>query len=58
MHTKTAIITGGSRGLGRDMAINLAQNGINVIFSYHSNTEAANKVISESTWTKSRSVSI
>jgi NAD(P)-dependent dehydrogenase (short-subunit alcohol dehydrogenase family) len=47
MHTKTAIITGGSRGLGRDMAINLAQNGINVIFSYHSNTEKANEVISE-----------
>ncbi|MEM6721938.1 MAG: SDR family oxidoreductase [Bacteroidota bacterium] len=47
MHTKTAIITGGSRGLGRDMAINLAQNGINVIFSYHSNTDAANEVISE-----------
>jgi len=47
MNTKTAIITGGSRGLGRDMAINLAQNGINIIFSYHSNKEAANAVISE-----------
>ncbi|WP_298519891.1 SDR family oxidoreductase [uncultured Kordia sp.] len=45
MHTKTAIITGGSRGLGKDMAINLAQNGINIIFSYHSNTEKANEVI-------------
>ncbi len=47
MNTKTAIITGGSRGLGRDMAINLAQNGIDVIFSYHSNSQKANEVISE-----------
>jgi len=47
MHTKTAIITGGSRGLGRDMAINLAQNGIDIIFSYHSNIKKANEVISE-----------
>lgn len=47
MSTKTAIITGGSRGLGRDMAINLAKNGINVIFSFHSNQEKANEVISE-----------
>ena len=47
MSQKTAIITGGSRGLGKDMAINLAQNGINIIFSYHSNTEKANEVISE-----------
>ncbi len=47
MSTKTAIITGGSRGLGRDMALNLAKDGINVIFSYHSNLEKANEVISE-----------
>lgn len=47
MSTKTAIITGGSRGLGRDMAINLAQNGIDILFSYHSNTDKANEVISE-----------
>lgn len=47
MSQKTAIITGGSRGLGRDMAINLAQNGVNIIFSYHSNLEKANEVISE-----------
>ena len=46
MSQKTAIITGGSRGLGKDMAINLAKNGINIIFSYHSNVEKANEVIS------------
>lgn len=47
MSTKTAIITGGSRGLGRDMAINLARSGVNIIFSYHSNTKKAKEVISE-----------
>lgn len=47
MSHKTAIITGGSRGLGRDMAINLAKNGIDIIFSYHSNLQKANELISE-----------
>ncbi len=49
MNQKTAIITGGSRGLGRDMAINLAKNGINIIFSYNSNLQKANEVIEEIT---------
>lgn len=45
MKTKTAIITGGSRGLGRDMALNLAKDGIDIIFSYHSNQAKAHEVI-------------
>ncbi len=47
MSQKTAIITGGSRGLGRDMVLNLAQNGVDIIFSYHSNKTKANEVIKE-----------
>ncbi|WP_106792186.1 SDR family NAD(P)-dependent oxidoreductase [Aquimarina sp. Aq78] len=47
MSQKTAIITGGSRGLGRDMAINLAKDGVNIIFSYHKNGNKAKEVISE-----------
>lgn len=46
MLQKTAIITGASRGLGRDMALNLAKNGVDIIFSYHSNETKANKLIS------------
>lgn len=42
---KIAVITGGSRGLGRDMVINLAKQGTNVIFTYHSNENAANEVV-------------
>ena len=47
MRKKTAIITGASRGLGRDMALNLAKEGVNIIFSYHSNEAKAKEVISE-----------
>jgi len=47
MIRKTAILTGGSRGLGRDMALNLAKDGVDIIFSYRSNTEKANEVIKE-----------
>jgi len=45
MRTKTAIITGGSRGLGRDMALRLAQQGVDIIFSYHSNSTKAQELI-------------
>jgi NAD(P)-dependent dehydrogenase (short-subunit alcohol dehydrogenase family) len=43
MHTsKIALVTGGSRGLGKDMALKLAQQGIDVILTYRSQqTEAA-----------------
>ena len=39
-----AIITGGSRGLGKDTALTLAQQGVDIIFTYHSNQEAAEAV--------------
>lgn len=42
-----ALITGGSRGLGKNMAINLAQNGIDVVLTYHSNKEKAEDVVAE-----------
>lgn len=45
--SKIAIVTGGSRGLGRNMVINLAKNGNNIIFSYHSNKAEADKVVAE-----------
>jgi NAD(P)-dependent dehydrogenase (short-subunit alcohol dehydrogenase family) len=41
---KIAIITGGSRGLGRSTVLSLAKNGVNSIFTYHSNQSEAEKV--------------
>lgn len=43
--TKIALVTGGSRGLGKDMAINLAKKGIGVIITYNNNETAAAEVV-------------
>lgn len=45
--SKVALVTGGSRGLGRNMAINLAKKGIDVVLTYNSNKEEADKVVAE-----------
>jgi NAD(P)-dependent dehydrogenase (short-subunit alcohol dehydrogenase family) len=42
-----ALITGGSRGLGKSMALNLANAGTDVIITYHSQKAEADKVVSE-----------
>lgn len=44
---KTALITGGSRGIGKAIAIRLAEKGNNIVFSYVSNEEAAQKTLEE-----------
>lgn len=40
---KFALITGGSRGIGRSIAIKLAEEGYNILLNYKSNDEEANK---------------
>lgn len=45
--TKIALVTGGSRGLGKNMAIAIARKGINIVITYHSNKEAADEVVKE-----------
>ena len=44
---KIALVTGGSRGLGRDMALRLAEKGNDVIITYQSKKEAAEEVVNE-----------
>lgn len=44
---KTALVTGGSRGIGRSIALALANQGANVIINYTSNEESAAKVVEE-----------
>lgn len=47
MASKLAIITGGSRGLGKSAALKLAQQGVDIILTYHSNEAAAHAVVAE-----------
>jgi NAD(P)-dependent dehydrogenase (short-subunit alcohol dehydrogenase family) len=42
-----ALITGGSRGLGRNMAHHLAAKGVDIVFTYHSNREQADSLVAE-----------
>lgn len=42
---KIALVTGGSRGLGKDMALALAHKGIDVILTYNSKKEEALAVV-------------
>lgn len=44
---KIALVTGGSRGLGKNMALALAKKGIDVVLTYNTNKEAADKVVAE-----------
>jgi len=44
---KIALITGGSRGLGRSMALHLARQGTDVILTYRSNRTEADAVVAE-----------
>lgn len=44
---KIALVTGGSRGLGKDMALRLAERGIDVILTYNSKADEANEVVKQ-----------
>lgn len=46
-NNKIALVTGGSRGLGKDMALSLAKKGINVVLTYNSKQDEANAVVAE-----------
>ncbi len=42
---RIAIVTGGSRGIGRAIALELARRGAAVVVNYHTHAEAANAVV-------------
>jgi NAD(P)-dependent dehydrogenase (short-subunit alcohol dehydrogenase family) len=45
--SKIALVTGGSRGLGKNMALKLAERGSDVIITYHSRKDEAQNVVAE-----------
>ena len=47
MKGRTAIVTGGSRGIGRAICLELARRGANVVFSYAGNTVAAEDTLAQ-----------
>jgi NAD(P)-dependent dehydrogenase (short-subunit alcohol dehydrogenase family) len=44
---KIALVTGGSRGLGKNMALSLAKKGLDVVLTYHSKKDEAEAVVKE-----------
>ena len=47
MTGKIAVVTGGSRGIGRAVCLELARRGANVVFSYAGNTAAAQETLKQ-----------
>ncbi len=45
--TKTAVVTGASRGIGRAIALKLAQDGANVVVNYSGSQAKAEEVVAE-----------
>ncbi len=43
---KTALVTGGSRGIGKAICIRLAKMGFNIVFNYNSKASQADEVVS------------
>ena len=47
MNKRIALVTGGNRGLGKNIAVRLAEKGVSVIFTYRSHEEEALEVVKE-----------
>ena len=44
---KVAVVTGGSRGIGRAIALRLAAGGAKVVVNYHSDATSAGEVVAQ-----------
>jgi len=55
---KTGLVTGGSRGLGRSTALNLAARGVDVIFTYNAAEEEARTVVAMATEAGAKAIAL
>src|ERR1700686_4437638 len=55
--TKVALVTGGTRGIGRAITLDLAESGVHVAAGYIANEDAAQKLVDEAS-SKGWSVSV
>jgi NAD(P)-dependent dehydrogenase (short-subunit alcohol dehydrogenase family) len=55
---KIAIVTGGSRGLGKDMALSLAKKGLDVVLTFNSKQAEAEAVVREIEQTGQKAVAL
>ena len=44
MERKVALITGGAKGIGRQIALSLAENGHDIAVNYHSDKNSADEI--------------
>jgi NAD(P)-dependent dehydrogenase (short-subunit alcohol dehydrogenase family) len=58
MNRKIALITGASRGLGRNAALKLAARGVDLIVTWHSQSAAAESVVREAQALGARAVAL
>lgn len=47
LNNKVALVTGGSRGIGKEIALELARNGVNIGFTYVRGEDKAKEVVKE-----------
>lgn len=55
---RVAVVTGGSRGIGRGIALELAKRGASIVVNYHSNAAAADEVVQEITSNGGQAVAV
>ncbi|MDR3516080.1 MAG: SDR family oxidoreductase [Azospirillaceae bacterium] len=56
--SRIAIVTGGSRGIGRNTVVSLAKRGVPSIFTYHSHSANAAEVVAEVTDAGAKAVAL
>ena len=49
LKNKVAIVTGGSRGIGAEISLELAKQGVKIVINYNSQKEQADKVVAQIT---------